>query len=73
MSQNQPISALKLGAMFVFAWAAMVAIMHLFLWMAADCCYDLRSDLKLLPVTALLCLFPTAYMVLDYVRVHKRQ
>lgn len=71
MSHKPKASYLKLSAMFVFAWVALVVLINFFMYMSLEDSYSLKQAVQLLPLTGLLCFFPALYMLADYVRVER--
>lgn len=68
MCQKESRSWLKVAALSVVTWLALVALINFILWISTDGGCDLKQICQMLPLTGLLCIFPAAYMVADHLR-----
>ncbi|MBX9686168.1 MAG: hypothetical protein K2X27_05670 [Candidatus Obscuribacterales bacterium] len=60
------LKILKPLGMGLLAWLGLIAFIHMALHMSSDCEMSAGGHLQMLPVSALLCLFPSIYMLCDY-------
>ena len=67
MSQNKSRSWLKLLGLSLAAWLGMIILLNMFMCMSTDS-FEMSMIKQMLPITALLSIFPTGIMVADYLR-----
>ncbi len=62
------LKTLKVAGMFLVAWAGLILVIDGFMYMSTEGVFDLGQMLRFLPITALLCLFPSVMFLADYLR-----